>query len=539
MMPERLSADDYRRLVTMIHVLGQAGLKPMLAYLGLVRTRKADAPVDAGLQAEALVHALERLGPTFVKLGQIMATRADLLPPELTERLGRLHDDVAPVPFTDVRSQLVQDFGADPIEVFAEFSSTPLAAGSVAQVYEARLTTGEPVVVKVRRPGIEDVIRADLRLLAAAARVIERRAPALRRHQPVRVVEQLAHALLEEIDFRIEARNQEDVRRRSTVFIVPRVHPRFSTNRTLVSDRIVGVSANQAFRVSEPGLARALSPEAAQGLLRLMLLEGVFHADPHPGNVMVTPEGRLALLDFGSVGRLSAKRREQMLVVLGSLVDADVGSVSDILMDWARRSGSPPAGLEPAIDEFFAHYGAQSGRDIRLAEAITAFISIARENELSLPPDLLLLMRALGISEGLARTLDPDLDVVEAITPVVLDAFAARFSLKSLTSRGFRAFRELDQLSAMAPETLRRGLARFRRDGLSAQVSVTELNALSKAVSRAGEAMANAVVAASLILSGALLSMSSGGDPTQSSFSVVAFGLGVVVWLVAMVRRRD
>ncbi|NBJ13853.1 ABC1 kinase family protein [Microvirga arsenatis] len=538
MIASRLSAGDYRRLVTMLRVLGEAGLKPALARLGLVRTRKVQS-FDAEAEAEAFVRALERLGPTFVKLGQIMATRADLLPPELTERLSRLHDDVAPVPFEEVRSQLMDDLGADPAEVFAEFSPTPIAAASIAQVYGARLTTGEPVVVKVRRPGIEEVIRADLRLLAAAARVIERRAPAFRRHQPTRVVEQLAQAILEEIDFRIEARNQEDIRGLTTVFVVPRVYRQFSTDRTLVSDRIVGTSPNSEFRLSEPALARTLAPEAAQGLLALMLREGVFHADPHPGNVLVTPEGRLALLDFGSVGRLSAKRREQVLVVLGSLVDADVGAVSDILMDWARRPGPPPLGLEPAVDQFFARYGAQSGRDIRLAEAITEFISIARENELALPPDLVLLMRAIGISEGLARTLDPDLDVIEAITPVVLQAFAERFSFKALAARGFRAFKEFDQLATTAPEALRRGMARLRREGIVVQVSIADLDALRGTVRRAGDALANAVVAAALILAGALFSLSSGGDPTRSAFSLLALGLGVIIWLVFVVRRRD
>ena len=537
MMAGRLSTADYRRLATVLRVLGEAGLKPTLARLGLIRTQNVQSFDDA--EAEAFVRALERLGPTFVKLGQIMATRADLLPPELTERLSRLHDAVAPVPFEEVRSQLVDDLGADPLEVFAEFSAVPIAAASIGQVYEARLRTGESVVVKVRRPGIEEVMRADLRLLTAAARVIERRAPGFRRHQPVRVVGQLAQALLEEIDFRIEARNQEDVRCRTSVFVVPRVHPQFSTSRTLVSDRIVGRSPNQAFRLSEPALARALAPEAAQGLLALMLQESVFHADPHPGNVLVTSEGRLALLDFGSVGRLSAKRREQVLVVLGSLVDADVGAVTDVLMDWARRSGPPPPGLEPAVDQFFSRYGAQSGRDIRLAEAITEFISIARENELALPPDLLLLMRALGISEGLARTLDPDLDVVEAITPVMLKVFAQRFSFKALAARGFRAFKELDQLANIAPEALRKVVARLKREGIAVQVSVANLNDLSVALRRAGDTLANAVVAAALILSGALFSLSSGEDPTRSVISLVAFGLGVIIWLLFVLRRRN
>ena len=537
MIASKLSARDYRRLVTILRVLGEAGLKPALARFGLVRTRNA-LPYNAEADAEALVRALEWLGPTFVKLGQLMATREDLLPPELTQRLSRLHDNVTPVSFDEVRSQLTDDLGADPIEVFAEFSRTPIAAASIAQVYEARLKTGELVVVKVRRPNIEEVIRADLRLLAGAARLVERRAPSLRRHQPTLVVEQLAQALLEEIDFRIEARNQEDIRRRTTVFVVPRVYQHFSTMRTLVSDRIVGMSPNREFRLSAPALARTLAPDAAQGLLALMLREGVFHADPHPGNILVTPEGRLALLDFGSVGRLSAKRREQVLVVLGSFIDADVGAVSDILMDWAGRAGPPPPGLEPAVDRFFARYSTQSGRSIRLTEAVTQFISIAREHELALPPDLILLLRAFGISEGLARTLDPDLDVIDAMTPVLLQAFAERFSFKGLSARAFRTLKEIDQLVAIAPEALRRGMDRLRREGLVVQVSSANLDVLSDAVRRAGAGMANAVVAAGLILAGAVFSLSSGGDPTRSVFSVIALGLGVLIWLF-FVRRRD
>ena len=164
MMAGRLSTADYRRLATVLRVLGEAGLKPTLARFGLIRAQNVKSFDDG--EAEAFVRALERLGPTFVKLGQIMATRADLLPPELTERLSRLHDAVAPVPFEQVRSQLADDLGADPSEVFSEFSTKPIAAASIGQVYEARLHTGESVVVKVRRPGIEEVMRADLRLLS-------------------------------------------------------------------------------------------------------------------------------------------------------------------------------------------------------------------------------------------------------------------------------------------------------------------------------------------------------------------------------------
>lgn len=538
MSPFTLSPTDYRRLAKVIHTLAPTAARPVLVRLGLLRGAASDEASE-GSAYEAFVAALEALGPTFVKLGQIMATRADLLPPELTERLGRLHDNVAPVPFDHLREQLTIDLGGPPEQLFAEFSTTAIAAASIAQVYAARLMTGEDVVLKIRRPGIEAVMRADLRLLLAAARVIERRAPALRRHQPVRVVTELSEALLEEIDFRIEARNQTEVRRRATVFDVPLVHERFTTERTMVSARVRGRSPNAAFRNEEPALARALAPDAARGLLGMILLDGVFHADPHPGNILVTPDGRLALLDFGSVGRLSVKRREQVLVVLGSLVDADVAAVSDVLMEWAGRSGPPPPGLEQGVERFFLRYAADSGRPIRLAEAISEFISIARENALTLPPDLLLLMRALGIAEGLARTLDPDLDVVAAIAPVVLRAFASRFAPEALATRAFRTFKTLDQILAIGPEAIRRGIGRISRDGIVIQFSSSDLAELPRAVRRASDSLSLGIVVAALIVAAAVVIVAK--DDQAAAIGRIAIvilsGVGLAAFVSRLIRR--
>lgn len=537
MPPLTLSQNDFRRLATVVRTLAPTAARPGLTKLGLLRGRAADDTSEATY--EGLVTALESLGPTFVKLGQIMATRSDLLPPELTKRLSRLHDSVAPAPFEQVREQLTIDLGGTPEDVFAEFSLTPIAAASIAQVYSARLTTGEEVVVKVRRPGVEAVMRADLRLLAAAARVVEARAPAFRRHQPIRVVSELSEALLEEIDFRIEARNQSEVRSRATVFHVPLVYERFTTQRTMVSTRVRGRSPNAAFRTGEPALARALAPEAARGLLSMILLDGVFHADPHPGNVLVTPDGRLALLDFGSVGRLSAKRRDQVLVVLGSLVDADVAAVVDVLMEWSGRSGPPPSGLEQGVERFLLRYGVDSGRPIQLAEAVGEFVSIARDNALTLPPDLLILLRALGIAEGLARTLDPELDVVDAISPVVVRAFASRFAPKVLATRAFRVFKEVDQILATGPEAMRRGIGRLSRDGLVIRVSSSDLEGLPRAVKRAGESFSIAVVVAALVVAAAIVTTANDGQvaaPGRIAILVVS-GVGLAAFVVRLLRR--
>ena len=226
-------------------------------------------------------------------------------------------------------------------------------------------------------------------------------------------------------------------------------------------------------------------------------------------------------------------------MVLGSLVDADVAAVSDVLMDWAGRSGAAPPGLEQGVERFFLRYAADSGRPIRLAAAITEFISIARDNALTLPPDLLLLMRALGIAEGLARTLDPDLDVVAAIAPVVVRAFASRFEPKALAARAFRAFKELDQILAVAPEAIRRGIGRVKRDGLVVQVSSSDLAELPRAVRRAGDNLAIAIVVAGLVVAAAIVTVAK--DDQVAALGrvtiLVLSGAALVVFLGRLSRR--
>jgi ubiquinone biosynthesis protein len=220
-------------------------------------------------------------------------------------------------------------------------------------------------------------------------------------------------------------------------------------------------------------------------------------------------------------------------------VDADVAAVSDVLMEWAGRSGPPPPGLEQGVERFFLRYAADSGRPIRLAEAITEFISIARENALTLPPDLLLLMRALGIAEGLARTLDPDLDVVAAIAPVVLRAFASRFAPKALATRAFRTFKELDQILAIGPEAIRRGIGRISREGIVIQVSSSDLAELPRAVRRAADTLSLGIVVAALIVAAAVVIVAK--DDQAAAVARIAIvilsGVGLAAFVSRLFRR--
>jgi ubiquinone biosynthesis protein len=273
----------------------------------LVGRRGVDGTRQAVL-ARSLRRALEDAGVTFVKLGQVLSTRPDLLPPAFIDELSKLQDQVAVAPFEQVETELVEALGRPLAEVFAEFDREPLAAASIAQVYRARLHNGDDLVVKVRRPGIDRVVERDLDIVDRVARSLEIRAKWAQGLGVVDLADGFAAALTEELDFRVEARNISAVDVGAEVTL-PTVHADLSSERVLVMRRLEGTPVRTAIRVVDDerrdGLARAL----LDCVLRQVLLHGVFHADPHPGNVLLLADGTLGLLDFGSVGRLDAALR--------------------------------------------------------------------------------------------------------------------------------------------------------------------------------------------------------------------------------------
>src|SRR5215468_8500035 len=303
-------------MVLVRHGLGdlvrRAGIATLLEHAGHA-LHWGEATETAHLETQQRARlAFEQLGPTFVKLGQMLSTREDLLPPAWTTELARLHSDVAPIPF----------------DVFAHVEREPHAAASIAQIHRAKLASGTPVVLKIRRPGIEAKIDADLRLLDRLAHLIEREMPEVRRYRPVQVVGQLRGSLERELDLAVEARNTERFARNfadDLDILVPRVYLEWTSSTMIVQEHIEGIRGNDLAAIDSAGLDRkVLAARGVDAVLKMILVDGVFHADPHPGNVMYLPDNRIALIDFGMVGRLSPARRRQIIDLLAGLASHDV-----------------------------------------------------------------------------------------------------------------------------------------------------------------------------------------------------------------------
>ncbi|WP_371671456.1 AarF/UbiB family protein [Streptomyces sp. NBC_00289] len=445
-----------RRYSEIVSLLGRHGLGPYLTG----RTRSG-----GGLRHERLARelhgALQAGGTTFVKLGQVLSTRRDLLPEPYVTELSRLQDRVPPAPWPQVEAVLLESLGAPPTEVFARFEREPLAAASIAQVHAAELHDGSRVVVKVQRPGIREAVECDLDIVARLARTLRRRTEWGRGLGLTELADGFAEALREELDFRAEARNLTAVRRaaearRDHSVTLPALYEELSTERVLVLGRIDGVPLGQV-RDTDPGQGGKLAHTLLTAFLDQIVYDGVFHADPHPGNILVLPDGSPALLDFGSVGRLDAGLRAAMAGLFVAVDRGDPAALHDALLEVTDRPEEvDEQRLQRALGQFSGrHLGRGATPDVRM---FTDLFRLVADFRLAVPPEIAAVFRALATLEGtLCRTAE-GFDILAASREYAAARFARQLEPATLrdTAR--------DELLALMP-VLRRLPRRLNRIG--------------------------------------------------------------------------
>ncbi|HRN62840.1 MAG TPA: AarF/UbiB family protein [Luteimonas sp.] len=526
---------DLGRLQDIARVLVRYGFGDLVRRIGLSGALERAGrlvhwhAVDEGLLQmevpERVRAALQDLGPTFVKLGQVLATRVDLLPPRWIEVLSELQNAVPAVDFEAVRAQLTEDLGADPDTVFAALEHVPMAAASLAQAHRATLHDGSRVVLKVRRPGIRDVVEADLRLLAHLATIVEKQLPELRRYHPGDMLRQFGASLRRELDFAAECRNAERIARNfegRTDIVIPRVHWQWTCERLNVQDLLEGIPGRNLAAVDAAGLDRAQLARTGAGIVLKMVLEdGFFHADPHPGNIFYMPGGAIGVIDFGMVGHVSDQRRFQIVRLLHGLVSQDTAAVADVLVDWTEDNPDIDEGrLQESVGSFVDQYRGVPLKDLRMGAMLNDVASILRQNGLALPSDLALMIKAFLTLEGMGRQLDPDFDMAGETRPFLERAMLARYSPRALARRGRRTLMGALDLARDMPRDLHRLLQAARRGKLRVHVDVDSLRAFGDQVDRAVSRLTMGVVVAALIV-GSSIVLNSAGGVTSSGLRIL------------------
>ena len=529
---------DLGRLQQIASVLVGYGFGDMVRRIGLAGALERAGRLLHWQDPQAMAHmappervrrALEDLGPTFVKLGQVLATRVDLFGPEWIAELGKLQNAVPPLPFERVRPQLVEDLGAEPEAVFAQLDEAPIAAASLAQTHRAWLADGTAVVLKIRRPGIRDTVEADLRLLARLAEIVEAQAPDLHRYRPREVVQQFAQSLRRELDFAAECRNAERIAANFAghdEILVPRVHWQWTCERLNVQDFVAGIPGPDLAAVDASGMDRKRLAQVGAGIVLKMVLEdGFFHADPHPGNIFYLPGERIGVIDFGMVGRVSEQRRIQIVQLLHGLVEREAEAVTDVLMEWGEGAWeADETRLQADIGAFVDQYRGVPLKDLRMGAMLLDVTTILRDHGLSLPPDLALMIKAFLTLEGFGRQLDPDFDMAGAARPYVEKVLLARYSPRALLRRGRRGAIDALELAGDLPRELRRLLRAARRGRLNMQIEVTSLKAFGEQVDRAANRLTMGVVTAALVIGSSIVMNSAGGG--VPSRWLLALGVG-------------
>jgi len=555
MLWEGLSAArDLGRLHDIASVLIRYGFSDMVRRLGMAgaleSTGKAlhwkQATELARLEPPARVRrAMEEMGPTFIKLGQILATRVDLFSPEWITEFEKLQDQAPSVAFEEIHQQLEEDLGCAPEDVFNELCTEPLAAASIAQVHRAKLQDGTEVIIKVRRPGIRPTVEADLRLLARLVDIIEAEAPDLRRFKPREVMRQFTLSLRRELDLAAECRNAERVAHNfeeHPEIVIPKVYWEWTGERVNVQAYIDGISGRNLEAVDQTGLDRKiLAQHGAQAVLKMILEDGFFHADPHQGNVFYLSENRIAFIDFGMVGRLPEQRRNQVVNLLHGLVEHDAESVVEVLLDWAGDEQVDTDSLNLEIEGFVDQYHGVPLKDLNLSAMLTELTVLLRDHALSLPPDLALLIKAFITLEGMGRQLDPDFDMVAEATPFLSRAMLSRYAPDAMAKRGWRAVTGALDLLTGLPQDLRQLMRSVRSGRFQVHVDITRLKIFGNQLDRAASRMVVGIVTAALII-GSSIVMTVEGGPTL--FGLPLFGLlgftGAVlggIWLLASIWR--
>ncbi|MBI2061746.1 MAG: hypothetical protein HYT87_18550 [Nitrospirae bacterium] len=506
------------RLRQIVAVLSRHGLSqffqtsPLAKFIPLRRRflRALSSEDEAVPLPRRIRQAMEELGPTFVKLGQMLSMRPDLVPPGFVEEFQRLQDAVNPLPYDQLKPVFLAELGKDAKEVFATFTEKPIASASIAQVHDAVLPSGERVVVKLQRPDIEKTIELDLEILALLADLLMKYFPALEVLNPAGVVEEFSRAMRRELDFRLEANNMDTIRANFTgmpMVRIPKLVRELSGRRVIVMERIDGVKVTDLETLRQWGLDPvALAGLGADIVIKQVLKDGVFHGDLHAGNILVTRQGEVALLDFGVLGRMDKKLTRGIAMIFVGLMEQEFGVIAEEILDLCQpRDYTDIAQFERDIRNTVLPHMGLSLSQLNVGIVLLEVFGLAFKYRIRVPQDLFLLARSLVTIEGIGRALDPKFDVLEVGSKYTKDLVQQQLDPEMLRKEALVLGRTYLKMAGQFPYQFRAFANRALTDGIRVDVSDRDRDWILKRQERAAHGLGLGIVIAALLGSSTVL----------------------------------
>ena len=548
-----LEADQLRRYKDVARLLfkyGRSDLADWARHDPILADAEA-LPAEAAAEGAELADDLEALGPTFVKLGQVLSTRSDLLPPPYLEALSRLQDRVEPFPYEEVERIVGEELGVRLSKAFSRFDPEPLASASLGQVHRAALRDGREVAVKVQRPGIRSRIAGDLEALERIADLLDRHTEAGRTFGFEEMVEEFRKSLLEELDYRREAHNLRTVGANLERFdrlVVPRPVADYSTSRVLTMEFVAGGRLDETSRLVRLEIDGAeLADQLFEAYLSQILVDGLFHADPHPGNLLLTPDRRLALLDLGMVGHVAPVLQERLLKLLLAVADGKGEEAADLLLDVGERlEHRDDARFRREVSDLVMRHRETSVERIEVGRVVLELARVAAVGGVRVPPELTLLGKALLNLDHVGRALAPEFDPNAAIRRHAGDILSRRMTRSLSPSNLFSSLMDAREFAEALPGRINKILTTLANNDLRLRVDAVDEIELVKAFQKVANRITVGLVLAALIVGAALMmnvrtAFTILGYPgfAMICFLAAAAGGMALVWDVLMHDRRS
>jgi len=545
---------DIKRLNQILGVLFEEGFEFLFSKMGLehkipfTKVLKQRIKKAESVKPEVrLRRTFEKLGPTFIKLGQLLSVRPDLVPKEYSKELEKLQDQVQPFSFNEARSIIESEFGKKIEHIFAEFEKTPVASASISQVHKATLKTGQKVAVKVQRPNVKQLMETDIEIMLYFANLLQNNVGEAKRFRPVKIVQEFKEWTEKELDFRLEARNAkrflQNFKNSKTVYI-PKIYDELTTEKVLTLEFIEGIELHDLAEIKKRKLDfNKIIKNGFDAIMSQVFVHGIFHADPHPGNIIIQKNNSIAFVDFGIVGYFDEKLKNKCIDIFYGIVEQDTDLIMDTLVSMGMEADTDYEQLKSDISFIIQPLQNASISDIKISKTIEEILDIGLRHKIKIPASFVLFGKTIITLEGVALEYDPKFKLIETAKPFIEKLMAKRaspfYKWKSFMHNAERYRRFAEEF----PEKAEKALDKIQRGTIKVDIEDTDIKKLSLEIDRSSNRVAyGLLIAALLITSAILVNIEKGptivGIPILAFFGFVFASFLLFILFISIVREK-